>query len=455
MIRKKIRKIIENLKYEEYFFLAPILIFAGLIRVNNLFFYNQWWGDDGGAHLKYIEIIQNQWRLPNMNDIYIAWHEPLYYILMSIWGSLGNFIGFGGQDWMIALQILFSLLGLVFIWFLSKTIAGHKVSIATTILSSVIFVYVKMSSYLTNELITQVGFIGLIFWFIKQKLFQEEKSKQIFFWAVILGCLTLVKMTLFILFLSAILLWLVRFIYEKNLTFLKYIIICIFTVMLINTPWFIHKQKTFGSAFSVNLYEQKKQSLVTSPGWNNLLSVNTKIFTSEPYWKSSPVSFWSMLISDTFSDHYNLFKNREYQRNISPEEKKLVDNGRYSDFNLKQVVLISNQIGLLIFILWFIGFSGVLIKKVKNLFNKKIDWTFYFFVIIIFGGISALAYNTLRHPYYDRGVLKSQFIFFVFPLISILAFQWWKNQFGKIGLAIVFMPILCYIYFALPMLLVH
>src|SRR3972149_342246 len=61
------------------------------IRINNIATYNSWWADDGGAHIRYVETLIEKGRLPEMNETYLAWHEPGYYWLMARWQTVGEF----------------------------------------------------------------------------------------------------------------------------------------------------------------------------------------------------------------------------------------------------------------------------------------------------------------------------------------------------------------------------
>lgn len=452
MFKDKLTKLRNILKDKNVLFLMVVLFFSILIRINNLFFYNQWWADDGGAHLIYLNIVREKYRLPAMEEVYIAWHEPLYYVVLAIWKFLGELITFGGQDWLIMSQVFLSILGLLVAWMLARKVSNNKVANITVLLLSVLFVNVKLSAYVTNELLAQVGMVFLIFLFVRLNLFNQDRQREVFGWSVFLGLLSLVKMSVFILFLAVIIVWGVKLIVEKKKYLAKYIIILICIVGLINTPWFLYKNSVYGNSFSINMYEQEKQSLIDSKGWDYLSNFNSKVFTSDPYWKTEPLSFSSILISDTFSDYYNLFNDVEHHRNLN-EKKFKTDNGRYSTPKLKNSVLRANQIGLLVYIIWTIGFIGCVWKEIQRL--KEPNWQRLFLILLIIGGVSALVYNTLRMPYYDRGVLKAQFIYFVFPVLAILSFDWYWRELSAFWASIItVVPILLYIFFALPVLLV-
>ena len=66
------------------FLLAIIFVLALGIRINNMANYHTAWADDGGGHVVYLEKIL-QGRLPTHDEIYLAWHEPLYYFALAGW----------------------------------------------------------------------------------------------------------------------------------------------------------------------------------------------------------------------------------------------------------------------------------------------------------------------------------------------------------------------------------
>lgn len=58
-------------------------LFLAAFHLWNAWHFNPYWGYDGGGHLDYITSLANgHW--PNMATNYIAWHEPLYYLFMSL-----------------------------------------------------------------------------------------------------------------------------------------------------------------------------------------------------------------------------------------------------------------------------------------------------------------------------------------------------------------------------------
>lgn len=233
---------------------------------------------------------------------------------------------------------------------------------------------------------------------------------------------TLVKVTVFILLFAVFIIWLMKLIVSRELNYLYYIIICLALVAAINAPWFIYKQQNFQAAFSINLYETNKQNIVTSQGWAYIGRFNWQAFSVYPFWYSYPHSFWTILIADTFSDYYNLFDNFQRLDTLPDNQKIIVGNGRLATLAKYHTMLWTNRLGLLMIVIWVSGLCGLIISR---LWQKKIDWYELLILLAIAGGLAALLYNNLRLPYLERGVLKAQFIFYAFPLLSLLPNQWW------------------------------
>jgi len=101
-------------------FLALIFILALIIRWHNLLLYYTFWADDGGAQMMYVQQLVQHFRLPTIQESYLAWHEPLYYLAVAGWEKFGNLFGQGGLDWWEALNIIFYFVFLIIIWLLTK-----------------------------------------------------------------------------------------------------------------------------------------------------------------------------------------------------------------------------------------------------------------------------------------------------------------------------------------------
>ncbi|HPV70841.1 MAG TPA: hypothetical protein PKY08_03035, partial [Candidatus Magasanikbacteria bacterium] len=86
--------------------------------------------------------------------------------------------------------------------------------------------------------------------------------------------------------------------------------------------------------------------------------------------------------------------------------------------------------------------------------QKKYQPYIIFLLLALFGGWAALLFNNLRLPYLERGVLKAHFIYFTFPILTLLSYAWWfkaiKNKWLLILITVG--PFLAYLIIAWPML---
>lgn len=440
-----------------YLFLVGIVVsISFFISLNNLFNYNTWWADDGGAHLGYVQTIVNQHRLPTPAENYIAWHEPGFYVLAAAWTEIGRFFGQEYLNWQEALNLIIFYLFLISVWFLTYFAAQKNkyIALLNLFIFSIFFAGVKLAAFINNELLVQAAIVFLAFLFVYLSLLEEKKEKQVIFWAVILALAILVKITAAIIFLAALICWLAQSVMARKKCYLVYIFLTIFVVLLLNLPWLAYKQEIFGRPFTMNYFEREhQQSILKSGGWAYLLKFNPKVFTVDPYWYNLPHSAAAIFISDSFGDYYNLFNNPEKTRLLPENEKIMVDNGRETTPRLYEAMLGINRLGLIIFIIWLFGLFGYIIQALKN---KKINQYDVFLLILLFGGWGALVYNNLRYPYLARGTLKAAFILFTFPLLALISSSWyWRNIGNKfLWAAVSFLPFILYLIFAWPILVV-
>ncbi|MBU2542745.1 hypothetical protein KJ785_04255 [Patescibacteria group bacterium] len=439
--------------------LIILLILAFAIRINNVFRYNTWWADDGGAHIKYVETILNDGRLPNMTENYLAWHEPAYYLFQAGWTKLGLCLGISADriiNWQEFLGVILFGVFIYLVYQLSIILTkNHWLALLNVFVFSILFSSVKISSFINNEFPVQVLIILLVLLFYHFKLLETNKHKAVVWWSIVLGLVMLVKLTAVIVLLSVILLWLIFFIVERKKHVLIYIVLSVMVVGIINLPWLTYKKINFGTVFTVNIYEQDNaQNILTSDAWDYLFKINPSVVVNDPFWISGSYSFASILLSDTFTDYYNLFNHVDEMNNLPEGQRIKTSNNRFTTPILKSSALWSIRLGLIIFLIWLIGVLGSIWQMIKN---KKIDWQKMFLYILIIGGITALVYNNLRFPYLDRGVLKVNFIFYVLPLIAIVSYGWWWQVLEKkkwFLFILLFLPWLVYTILACPILFV-
>lgn len=436
--------------------MLAILALAFFIRLANVQFYDTYWADDGGGHITYTEKILYENRLATLDETYLAWHEPLYYYLLTGWIKIGQIVGLEGLNWWESFNVFIYFIFLILVWQFSYIYSNKNkwLALLNTFIFSFIFTGVKLSAYVNNELLLHTLIILLLFLFYKFKLSLKDNDTKLFYFALILALAALVKISALIIFVAIILFYLFKYFTSRQKYFLKYIFIVFFVFFFINLPWIIYKQQNYNTYFSINIYDDKpRQSILRSEGWEYIAAINTHIFTDYPYWFSKPDSYFSILLSDSFADYYNIF-NYPGIENLREDQKILVGNGRYTTSKLWNSMLNTNRLALGIFFLWFIGFFSYLFRALKR---KKIEDNDLFLLIVLFGGWIASLYHNLRLPYLEAGVLKAQFIYFTFPILSLIAYRlWWqlfKNKFYWAILA--FGPWLLYLYLAKNILLTN
>lgn len=432
--------------------LCAILLFAFVIRLHNIRVYTTWWADDGGGHVMYVESLLHHERLPSMNENYLSWHEPGYYALINIWTHIVRAFDVGDQqlNWQETTSVVISLFSLYLVWRIAITLTQNKwVSLATVFFTSVLFVSVKLAGYLNNELPAQTAILGLAYLFHREKLLDAGKDKQVAYFAILLAFALLLKLTVILVLFAAIFIWLLFGLVQKKMYVFRYILISIFIATALHTPWLVYKQREFGSAFTINLYEDHKQSLLTSDAWSYLFRFNHHFVTDYPYWFKGPHSFATILIADTFSDYYNLFHHWDNAR-VSPD-RILVMNGLHTVPELWRTTLWTNRLGLYLTVMLMIGF---LWQLRHDFLKKNRDWYQSFWYVLILGGYAALVYNNLRHPYLERGVLKALFIYYVFPLTILFGYSgWWRLLKHKwLWILLCLLPVFVYTWLGWPIL---
>ncbi len=453
--RLKLEAVLNSKTFYCLLFFITIAASLGL-TANNLLNYNSWWSDDGGAHLAYGQIISEQWRLPTAAETYLFWHEPLYYIVEAVWTGFGDRLGFGNLNWQEALNYIVFYFFLFIVWQLTYTYTKKNkwLALAGLFIAAFMFTGVKLSAYVNNELPVQLLMLLLVLLFIRLKLDKPGKIGGAVVWSFVLAIALLVKLTAFIILLSAAIIWLCLVLVKRDKSYLLYLFFAIFISGIINAPWLAYKQDNFGAMFSINIYEQEnRQDLLASEGWNYLTAVNWRIFRDQPYWQTQPDSFSSIVIADAFGDYYNLFNNVDRLDGLPAAEKMITGNGRFITADLFVANLWANRIGLLIFFIWLVGFCGQIISDLRK---KQINWPRALMIVIFCGSWLALIYNNLSFPYLERGTLKAAFIFSSFILMALIANYWyWQVIKNKIIWTLIcLLPFILYLLFAWRILLI-
>ncbi len=455
---------LKELFASRYFFLlslAAIIILALFLRIHNIFSYNSYWADDGGAHIAYLETIRHDGRLPTLEENYLAWHEPLYYLLTALWVAVGAVFGITSLNWSEALQILFFFIAAFAVEGIAyRHSKGNKIVTVFSVMAfSFFFTAVKLSAYLTNELLAQALILSAVLPFLYGRLGEKsppeyagKSRKNLIAFSIILGIATLVKLTAFVALGAAVLTWLIAFARTREQSFLFSAAVALAIVGIINLPWVVYKYHHFDSVFTINLAESgTKQSIVSSDGWQYLRTLNAHVFSDYPYWFRGPHSFVSILIADAFGDYYNLFGQADRVRALPDTEKILTGNGRYTTPANWRANAWAIRTGLVISLVSVIGFIGFIVSRFRSR-----SWTAndIFLTLLVLGGFLSLVYNVLRLPYLERGTLKAQFILFAFPLLWIISNTWWSRVVKRPAILslIIGAPWIVYLFLAWPIL---
>lgn len=433
---------------KRYAFPGALLIIVGLslyLRAHNISIYNHLWADDGGAHAIYIEVLANEHRLPTMDETYVAWHEPLYYLLMVPVYLLG---GIAAVKW-AGLAIYLCFLGISYKLFRLLT-DKQSVIIASLLVTAFLFPSVKLSSYPTNELLAQAWILLLAYYAIKWQLWQSTNKKQLMMWGILLGVGLWIKLTALLPALALIVVMLLVRLLNKNKRIIGSLLIVLVTAGIVHSPWLVLKQKHFGNAASINLYEtEARLPIINRPAFNLFTTVNLQPFTTYPYWRSHPESFITILAADILGDYYHMFDHVVYEGLVNPDPGKLTGNGRTVNIETWYRQLWSNRVGLLLLGQFAAAFVILLVEQIRSVIKKKTDYTILFLLTLILGMFAALCYNVLRLPFLEKGTLKYQFILATAPLMAVLIYHvTHRISQSLVRYVIMFGPILLYIIVA-------
>ena len=404
-----------------------VLFFAFLLffRLHNAINFNPYWGYDGGAHLEYIKMVMEKWRVPTMAENYLGWHEPLFYFLYAILGKAAS--AFCHNNFLTCtvkiLQIISALLSVVMIFLvykISQKFSNNKnVWLAAVVGSGLISVMTETSNYLTNELLATFLIVSLFHCFI---VFSQRgwNIKRIGLIGLISGVALLTKLSAAIFVLALVIWFLYKAVYEKRVKYLFYVFIFLFLSFLLYTPWAIYKVKNLGGAFSINIFEDKiKEDRKLPEAFFH--SFNGEIFTN-PFWMTGSNSFISVIFADAFSDYYAIANNVDKNNLTVPDEEKFWTEAGSFVTNVKFRL----SILLLYFSVFFVfiftaGVLGLFWRWLKNKFRPNAN---LFFLIFIAGCFLALFYNAAKYPFLERGTLKASFILPLWPLLMIVGFAW-------------------------------
>ena len=413
-----------------------VMTITAIIFIFNVFRYNTYWAYDGGAHLQYILTIAKEGRLPTPDQNYLAWHEPLYYILNAGVVKILYFFSFSDSVIIKILQLESALFALFFIagsGVLAWIITRDRARVFFVFLfSAALFSVSGVARYLTNEILFQTGTIWWLVWFFcglnKADGIDKENKEYFPVWRWVrlsLGLLFLlwIKLTALVL-IVAVVLWLLiqisQSVYQKsrsgNFGYQKiFMVILVCLIVAVGySPWLYHKHRLYGESFTINNFESLPNKEATILPLSFYLTWDNTILQN-PLWPGGRGSFWSLLFGSAFGDYDNVFQNyepKQTQPTITTVNSRLFSTERFARMKL----LLWLSLPLFIFLLFgLVRTSLTIIQK---------DWskpTWFFLFIVTVGFLGSLVYNTWQYSFLERGTLKAIFILAFFPLSALMA----------------------------------
>ena len=413
----------------------PSLLFLGAllgVYIWNAWQYNTWWSYDGGAHVQYIYGLAKDRRLPNPQQNYLAWHEPLYYILNAL--VVKVLLRFDISDTGINKILQLESAGWAWLLVIAAGILAWRLNrrpgsvFFVVVFTGSLFITSALGRYVTNEVMFQSLLLWWLVLFFYWEMFAMPNWK-IWRWLILgLGLLVLVwiKLSGFIL-LFALGLWLVwlGFIRRSRLPFL----VAGLAVILVGvgySPWLIHKHRLYGNAFTINNFETvSRVSVSKKMPLAFYTTINADIFRT-PFWPAGKESFWSMFYASSLSDYDNIFQNYE-QKKVTVNRMLKTENGRMVSLTYAARSVAFYWWSLPLAVMLIIG-GGIYFYLV---FLKEPSSGEALLFIIGGGLLGALVYNTYQYPYLDRGIMKTIFIASFFPLLAIIASRGWNYYVEK------------------------
>lgn len=389
------------------FVLAVTLFFA--FQAHQLLSFNPYWGYDGGAHVQILETLLFEHRFSTLTENYLAWHEPLYYLVLVGFGLIG--IPF----WFPHLLTVLAIDALVFALF-KRMGLSHIVSLFGSLAVLTLPAFLEVSMFFTNEALNYVFVLaimhlGLTFW---REQSWSWKSSLLFAICVGLGVVT--KITALVAFGVVAILLIIKMIRVWTLSYIVTIFLAVLFSALCYAPWYMVRSSGLSEA-SINNYDMlPAKDLVWDERVGFMMKFDADIFTF-PFWYSGGTGFWSMVYADTVSDYLGLFENQDLKNILSENERVLTThNGTSVSAYREPLAEWALRLGFLpvgVMILGF-GYSLYAFLKGRGQFFSDALPTLGFSSAFLL----ALMYYAYRYPYYDQGVVKSIFIApaFVLPM---------------------------------------
>ena len=368
-------------------------------RLWNAFHFNPFWGYDGGGHLDYIfSLVRGHF--PDLKTNYLAWHEPLYYLLMTGVSRLHS----GLRIFELA-QAGLSLALAALSWSVVTKLTDKPWARGIAWVSWNLLAPVTLASTMvTNELLNYFWILLILNLGLSEKW--RARSVEL---GVICGLALLTKMTAIVAVIALIVSEILGdcpFEPQKGLslwalkgTHLRKTFVIISIAALLYTPWLGYRALSGNDAFAINNTEYLAPAPLALDSRAQFFAKFDKDIFAFPFWYSGGRGFWSMLYADTFWDYYGMMQNRNQLAALPKEEKISTDHngGEVSRFKLE----VTKPLPWLAIPLALVMLAGAwqLLKKPFELPTLLTGALF-----------AALIYFAYRYPFYDKGIVKSIFI---------------------------------------------
>lgn len=381
-------------------------------QVHQLISFNPYWGYDGGAHVQILETLLYEHRFPTIAENYLAWHEPLYYLVLVGLGFLHVPFVFSHALIVLVLDVL------VFALYRRMGLSsGYALfgSIATLALPA----FLEVSMFLTNEALNYVFLLAIMH--AGLTLWREEQWswKTSVCFALCVGFGVVTKITALIAFGVVVIFLVLKMIKTRIWKYLLTILLACGFAMGCYAPWYVVRSEGLSRA-SINNYDMLPAKAFA---WDDRVLFMTRFdadIFSFPFWYSGGTGFWSMLYADTVSDYLGIFENQDIKNALLKEERVMTThNGNSVSAYRKPLAQAAMWLGLIPVGVMLIGFVSSLFFILREIKSRLKDLSDALPVLGFSSAfLLALMYYAYRYPYYDQGVVKSIFIApaFVLPL---------------------------------------
>lgn len=385
---------------------------AGLFlffQLHQLLAFNPYWGYDGGAHLHILETLAREHRFPTLAENYLAWHEPLYYLLLA--GLRMVFVPF----WFSHFLFVLVMDGLVYALMREAKMSMLRSTLATIAILS-LPAFLETSMFLTNEVLNYVFLLGITLTTLRLWKEKEPTRKTAFLFVLCVALGVVTKITAVVALGVAGVLLILKALTSKSGKVLLPLLFAVIFSALLYAPWLVIRNDGLSKA-SINNYDMlPAKPLVWDERVDFLMRFDADIF-QHPFWYSGGRGFWSMLYADTVSDYSGLFEHQD-RKNLLPETQRVwTSEGGATSVSAyrKPLALLVLQFGWVPVGVLLLSVFGCLIallcRIVSRAFRARHAHSLVLPTLGFFSAfLLALLYYAYRYPYYDQGVIKSIFI---------------------------------------------